>query len=360
MPRSDLLLLNYDLLDSKTESYFDALKGSPERFGRFMADPAGELTAALFEGKAKVPPQEIDRANRIVFALLSNPRFIAWARDYQRSLIAEVGRQALAAPTRRDAKRTLFQALGKRRIFLDFARGLKDFGDEQLFYAMGLKTPGAAPSLIFDPEGQEQDTTFVLVQSLIVFVQSSIVVDQNFAVHQDTVTENQADAHGVSHVDVFFVNDHVLFTTHDFFVDNSAQADVRVNAATQADANSSVDVATEIGASTDVHANAGSDVTLAAASAAEAQAEAGSAAHAATDASAEGPGLDARAEARFDVGMHLASDADASALTRLFGMSRWELQQFAAVVAQAASLHADRLRAAGALTDPAPLQRAEG
>ena len=42
------------------------------------------------------------------------------------------------------------------------------------------------------------------------------------------------------------------------------------------------------------------------------------------------------------------------------GMSRWELQQFAAVVAQAVSLHADRLRDAGALTGAAPINRTEG
>jgi len=81
MARSDLLLLNYDHLDTRTEAYFASLKASPERFGRFAASPAGEIAHAVFGGKAKIPPQEIDRANRIVFALLSNPRFIAWTRN---------------------------------------------------------------------------------------------------------------------------------------------------------------------------------------------------------------------------------------------------------------------------------------
>lgn len=397
MARSEALLLTYQNLDARTQDFYASLKTSPERFGRFAASPAGEIAHALFDGRVKLPPQEIDRANRIVFALLSNPRFISWSRDYQRRLLKDIGRKALTARTRHDAKRTLFQMLGKRRIFLDFAKGMKDFGDEELFYAMGLKAPGVDLGSIFQPDG-EVDVTFVLIQSVVVFVQTIVTVDQTFAVHQGTVTENRADVHGVSHADVFFINDHVMFTSHDFFVDHSAhvdsdttstsdatssveadsgsaadsdaKADVDTGADADADAEADADMGSD--ADADAEAEAGSDADAEASSdaagsssasqasseagsSADAKADAGSAADSASDAAGSEASADSGSEADADSG----SEADASAFGRLFGMSRWELQQFAAVVAQAVSLHAERLRSAGALTSAAPLNRKE-
>lgn len=85
------LILEYTDLSSRGQALTQALAESNETRERFLRDPAGVLAETSFP-EVEVPAGELERSNRLLYRLLSNVEFMAWAEERQRTFQAELER----------------------------------------------------------------------------------------------------------------------------------------------------------------------------------------------------------------------------------------------------------------------------
>ena len=89
---------------------FEKLDTDERARQRFIQDPSGLLSERVFQ--EKLPPQRASEANRLLFAVLSNERFLGWLDAY--------------------ATRNQGRKVSKDEFNQDFAKALLEFGDHEL------------------------------------------------------------------------------------------------------------------------------------------------------------------------------------------------------------------------------------
>lgn len=85
------LVLEYSDLSRRGQALTQALAGSDATRERFLVDPAGVLAETSFP-EVEVPAVELERSNRLLYRLLSNVEFMAWAEERQRTFQSELER----------------------------------------------------------------------------------------------------------------------------------------------------------------------------------------------------------------------------------------------------------------------------
>src|SRR5258708_7987331 len=90
MNPKELLILNRGDFLGGSAVLFRQLNESPVFRDQFIRDPAGTLSTTIFAERTQPSVGTINQANRIFFALLTNPKFVAWARDFQQRMQAEI------------------------------------------------------------------------------------------------------------------------------------------------------------------------------------------------------------------------------------------------------------------------------
>jgi len=100
----------------------------------FLADPTGVLIKMLFPGQ-EYSTMEINAANRLLFSMLSNQKFMEWAKSHQEKM----ARDALEATKIKDpdeAMRVFTGLFDKRKAFVDILHGLKETMDVEIIGAL--------------------------------------------------------------------------------------------------------------------------------------------------------------------------------------------------------------------------------
>lgn len=77
------LILQYDGLARNIRDTFHEIASSEIIRETMLRDPIGTLTKRLLPGLAELDQQQVDAGNRLLFALLSNKKFAAWAEKYE-------------------------------------------------------------------------------------------------------------------------------------------------------------------------------------------------------------------------------------------------------------------------------------
>jgi hypothetical protein len=111
----------------------------------FLTDPAGFLSTRLHGDAARhVSRARLNSANRLLFSVMSNEKFVAWLSRYQEECLSQF-----------DADE--FAVIDKGKVRADFAKALAEFGDADIIEAtlvgnvphFGLDDP----DLVFDVIG---------------------------------------------------------------------------------------------------------------------------------------------------------------------------------------------------------------
>jgi hypothetical protein len=310
----------------------------------FVGNPAAVINERIFGGRA-FRAGDIDRANRIVYALLSNPKFMLWARNYQRSLYREVRRRS-AGKTPQEQKKLMFLLLERRQLFRDLAKGLKEFGDPELFRALiGSGILEGEASLEGALAGAASDVPRVVISTAFLLIEMAVSVDQVLAVHQSgdedvtTVLNQEAEIWCV--LDCSPV---LLFQADSQLTVVGTESQVAVAADADSQSAAQADAATQAASSSESAAQADSS------SAADASSDTTAQADSSSDSSAD-TSSDSAAQADSGVG----TEAGASGFGALFGLSRVELQQFASLLAVQVETFARQVRETGVLMGDLPL-----
>ena len=368
MANTDLLVFDYEKLDERSIHLFDQLKRSEVLRAEFISNPAGVLGREVLQGRKLTSPLEIDQANRLLFSLLSNPRFWVWAGRYQRRIWAELRRANIKGRTPAEVKRLALLILSKRRIYHDLAVGMREFGDAELYRAL-IPADGVYQnigSITYD--GPDPGPTALLVTNVAIFVQVAIFIDAYFVNHTQATTD--APAQGVTHADVFLVNDHVLFTVHDFFFSHDAAGSnsQTSNEGIEAEGTeSAITIATESGSEglpegfvesssegTDVAVEVGSEGTDTSSEGSAASSEGSAASSEGSAASSEGLAASSEGSAASSEGSAASTEgagagSEGSFGGAVFGLSRADLQALAEVIAAQITVYASAVRESGAL-----------
>ena len=97
MNANELLILNQGNFLGGVEELYRQLNSSPAFREQFLLDPAGVLSLTVFTEFESPTVGAINQANRILFSLLSNPKFREWAHGFQQRISAQIDEAAQSA-----------------------------------------------------------------------------------------------------------------------------------------------------------------------------------------------------------------------------------------------------------------------
>lgn len=101
----------------------------------YLRDPAGIIQKKIFPGQENIPKTEINRGNRLLYALLSNDRFLEWSRSYEEELITRA-REATRIEDPSRALHTYLAVVDRTTLHQDVASAATRFCDPELMAAL--------------------------------------------------------------------------------------------------------------------------------------------------------------------------------------------------------------------------------
>jgi len=93
MRRDQLLLLEFPDFSERMSEFLRELEQNPSLQQLYIRDPGGVLSRSVFKDQPAPPTSALNQGNRLLFALLSNPGFMAWADEYGERLSARALKQ---------------------------------------------------------------------------------------------------------------------------------------------------------------------------------------------------------------------------------------------------------------------------
>jgi hypothetical protein len=136
---SELLIMRAPKLRKRLERLLEQIQADPSLRQWYVNDPARVIMGKIFpEVAAVVTSTEINRGNRLLYALLTNSEFKSWAATYEEDLL----RRARDATTIEDPRRALetYLAIADRAtIHADLARAVARYADAELIAGLTWK-----------------------------------------------------------------------------------------------------------------------------------------------------------------------------------------------------------------------------
>jgi hypothetical protein len=139
MRAEQLLILDRDEFAERAKGLFNQIQTSAGYREYFVANPVGVIHEAIFGGSSSLDHAGINQGNRILFSLLSNPRFVEWARTFEEQIDHEVV-QALESGDK-DALRLIATRLHRDKLYPEVIKSIFEFGDPELLYSVTVRDP---------------------------------------------------------------------------------------------------------------------------------------------------------------------------------------------------------------------------
>jgi hypothetical protein len=175
----ELLVFKYDAFKYGLARLYDALSTSEAHREAFIRNPADYLTSSLLPESDSLTRAQLSSANRLIFALLSNPHFMDWAREFQSEIRTNV-QAATSVEDEEERLRLMTVLLDRTEVRRRMAEGIRDHGDIEGIAALLELPAGPSPQL---PRTWAVDETFAVNQYVAIdfafgFFVVAIVVTQ--------------------------------------------------------------------------------------------------------------------------------------------------------------------------------------
>lgn len=143
----ELLVLNYAGFSRHVRSLFWKMRDSRAYAELFIRDPAGVISKKVFPGYPQPMPGTLNQANRILFSLLSNARFMEFTRSLQEDLEARARELAETEGIEDfgEALRLYSTRLNRTELYGRLADGISESIDREMLFALTLKDPHSYP-----------------------------------------------------------------------------------------------------------------------------------------------------------------------------------------------------------------------
>jgi hypothetical protein len=132
----------------------------------FVSDPTRVIKEFIVPEAGDVPAAEVSRGNRLLFSLLSNDGFMAWAAEFERNLRAQAT-EAMQLDDPAEALRAYLASTDRNRLHSDLAAGVARFADQELIANL-LVTPASSSAVLVVP--------IVAIDSVIAVIAAFTVV----------------------------------------------------------------------------------------------------------------------------------------------------------------------------------------
>jgi hypothetical protein len=166
MRPEELLILNYPRFSERAISLFKELAASPAARKLFIKNPVGVVGYSVFPESQLPGTAELNQANRLFFALLSNPKFMEWAEKFQVEL--ETQAKAEANDNLAEGDKMLTVDLDRSKIYTEIIKAVRDHGDLEILYSL----------LVQDTEARAASPRMlgpVLVSAFVVAIDVAVV-----------------------------------------------------------------------------------------------------------------------------------------------------------------------------------------
>jgi hypothetical protein len=130
MDPEGLLIIDGARTRQQMTDLLQRMEADPALRRLFVTDPAGVLREFLLPA-VSVPAAEVSRGNRLLYSLLSNEPFMAWAGEYERGLLARA-RAALQGEDRWQAMNAFVAATDRGQLRDDLAAAVARYADKEL------------------------------------------------------------------------------------------------------------------------------------------------------------------------------------------------------------------------------------
>ena len=134
MGANDLLILRSADLDSKLTALGDKLVSDRTFRELYVNDPARVILKSVFPDQS-VPAAEVNRGNRLLYGLLSNKRFTAWAQQYSTELVQKAN-EVTRESNPEKALREYLAVTDREKIHREVATAVAEFADAELIAAL--------------------------------------------------------------------------------------------------------------------------------------------------------------------------------------------------------------------------------
>ncbi|GEM_PF-2659665 len=143
MRADDLLVLDYAGFSRHTALFYKKLEAASFR-ELFVRDPAGVLFDSLFPGYKSPTPGKINQANRMLFSLLSNPKFMDWSKGFQKKL-EETAQRAAPQEKPGEAIKLYTVQVDRAKLYQEILEATRSFADVEFFHSAFIADPDDNP-----------------------------------------------------------------------------------------------------------------------------------------------------------------------------------------------------------------------
>ena len=130
-----LLILNTPDLNARVQSMLAQMRKEPTLGTIFAKDPAGTIHKFVFPEIQGAHAPELNRGNRLLYAMLLNGDFVAWVQRYEEDLIVEA-QKATELDDPAAALRAYLVIIDRGRIHADVAKAIAEFATPELIAAL--------------------------------------------------------------------------------------------------------------------------------------------------------------------------------------------------------------------------------
>lgn len=157
MRADELLILNYAGFSNHVRTLHRMLERSPSLQEMFVREPARVLASVVFPGYQQPTPATLDYTNRVLFALLSNGRFVRWANQFQKQVEKEAKQAFESVEDPGERLKALSAVMDRPKLYGQIAEALPKFMDTELATSMLIRAPGVGYP---DPGGGAGDPDY--------------------------------------------------------------------------------------------------------------------------------------------------------------------------------------------------------
>jgi len=137
MRAEELLILNYRGYSPRLEGLFQKLHTALSFREIFVKDPAGVFGKEVFP-EHHLSPGQINQGNRLLFSLLSHPKFLEWRKRFAEKIqdqVKEVGEKENPA----EAARRLIARRDRSQVYKEIAQASLEFVDLAIIHSGRIK-----------------------------------------------------------------------------------------------------------------------------------------------------------------------------------------------------------------------------
>lgn len=140
MRADELLILNYRNFSERVGNLYSQLDKSTAMKELLSKNPVGLINKFLFS-EYNVSAGEINQGNRLLFSLLSNPKFLKWSERFEEQIKEELKQIPEKEYDENERVKMLFAKLDRSKLYQQLAQATLEFGDFETIYSIIIKDP---------------------------------------------------------------------------------------------------------------------------------------------------------------------------------------------------------------------------